>query len=62
MKIRKLPILARIDQKTQKRQAAAKKFCGWENPAIYEDTFIIRKSFTRISQMETKKINSMKII
>ena len=33
MKIRELPILARIDKKTKKR-AAAKKCCGWEKPAI----------------------------
>ena len=34
MKIRELPILARIDPKTQKTHAAAKKCCGWEKPAI----------------------------
>ena len=34
MKISELPILARIDPKTQKRRAAAKKCCGWEKPAI----------------------------
>ena len=31
MKIRELPILARIDPKTQKTHTAAKKCCGWEN-------------------------------
>ena len=35
MKIRELPILARIDPKTPKRRAATKKCCGWEKPAIY---------------------------
>ena len=34
MKIRELPILARIDPKTPKTHVAAKKCCGWEKPAI----------------------------
>ena len=34
MKIRELPILTRIDPKTQKIHAAAKNCCGWEKPAI----------------------------
>ena len=32
--MRELPILARIDPKTQKTHAASKKFCGWEKPAL----------------------------
>ena len=38
MKICELPILARIDPKTQKTHAAAKKCCGWEKLAIYPMT------------------------